>query len=126
MAGRQSEDATQIAIVNYLRQVLPADAIVFHPANGGLRSKVQAARFKAMGVVAGIPDLLVLVSPGRAIFFEVKRPAGVNQRKGSESLSQIAMRWKLHGLGFDCATVHSIDDVRNALRALNVSTREAA
>lgn len=124
--ARQSEDNTQIAIVKYLREVLPADALVAHVPNGGKRSIAQAARFKAMGVVAGIPDLIVLVPVGRAIFFEVKRPAGVNQRKGSESVSQLAMRFKLNGLGFDCATVYGIDDVRNALRALNVRTREAA
>lgn len=126
MAGRQTEDQTQIAIVKFLRQVLPADAIVCHVPNGGKRSKVQAALFKAMGVVAGIPDLIVLVPFGRAIFFEVKRPAGPSQRKGSESPSQLAMRFRLQGMGFGCATVYGIDDVRNALKALNVRTREEA
>lgn len=126
MAGRQTEDQTQIAIVKYLRGVLPAQSVVFHVPNGGKRSKSQAALFKALGVVAGIPDLVVLVPPGRALFMEVKRPAGVSQRKGSESVSQLAMRFRLNAIGFDCCTVYSIDDARNALKALGIETREAA
>ena len=49
--------------------------LLFHVPNGGLRSKVEAARMKGMGVVKGIPDFCFLFS-GRAWFFEIKDAKG--------------------------------------------------
>lgn len=39
----------------------PELSLLFHVPNGGKRSKVEAARFKAMGVQAGVPDLFLPV-----------------------------------------------------------------
>lgn len=32
----------------------------FHPANGELRNKVTASKLKAMGVKAGVPDIIII------------------------------------------------------------------
>lgn len=47
---------------------------LFHVANGGSRNKIEAAKLKAMGVVPGVCDLLLLIPRGRygAAFFELK------------------------------------------------------
>lgn len=66
--------------------------LLFHIPNGGKRGKSEAARFKAMGVKAGVPDLLLPVSRGgfHGLFIELKAPNGVksaNQDKWLKALS---------------------------------------
>lgn len=120
MTRRSRELPVHTAVLGYLRTVLP-DAIVFHPANQGHgRSARQGGVLKAMGVVSGIPDLGVMLPGGRAIWFEVKAP------KGRRSDTQFALHLRMESLGHHCATVSSIEEVRNTLRALGIPTREAA
>lgn len=73
---RMSEAQIQEAVVDHLEAYHAHGVFWFHPANGGLRGKVEAARFKAQGVVAGVPDL-VIVKDGRALFLELKTEAGL-------------------------------------------------
>jgi hypothetical protein len=47
----------------------------FHPANGGYRKPVEAARLKGMGVVAGVPDVFI-VHNGRCYALELKAEGG--------------------------------------------------
>jgi hypothetical protein len=47
----------------------------FHPANGGWRSPVEGAILKAMGVRAGVPDI-VAVKGGQCYALELKAPDG--------------------------------------------------
>lgn len=66
--------------------------LLFHIPNGGKRGKSEAARFKAMGVKAGVPDLFLPVPRGgfHGLFIELKAPNGVksgNQDKWLKSLS---------------------------------------
>lgn len=45
---------------------------VHHSPNGGRRSRSEGGRFKAQGVRAGFPDLLILKRGGSAFFIELK------------------------------------------------------
>lgn len=56
----------------------PELGLLFHIPNGGSRSKSEAGRFKAEGVKAGVPDLLLPVARGdkHGLFIELKRQAG--------------------------------------------------
>ena len=54
------EERVQRELVAYLRANLPKPWLVFHVPNGGGRSKAEAGILKAMGVLAGVPDLLVI------------------------------------------------------------------
>ena len=56
----------------------PELSLLFHIPNGGARSKSEAARFKAEGVKAGVPDLFLPVPRGEwhGLFIELKRQAG--------------------------------------------------
>ena len=56
----------------------PELKLCFHIANGGSRGKAEAARFKAEGVKAGVPDLFLPVSRGpyHGLFIEMKRRSG--------------------------------------------------
>lgn len=66
----RAEEKLQRQLVAYLRAALPAPWIVFHPANGGGRSKAEAGILKAMGVLAGVPDLFVIGPSGKFTTFD--------------------------------------------------------
>jgi len=70
----RSEHLEQVQLVARIRQFYP-DVVVFAIPNGGLRSKTEAARLKAEGVLAGVPDLFVAESQRgfQGLFVEVKR-----------------------------------------------------
>src|SRR5277367_4400886 len=72
---RNAEARAQAAIVEWIRTVAP-DLICFHPANGGYRSKAEAARMKWIGVLAGIHDLVLLGRDGSTWLIEVKAADG--------------------------------------------------
>jgi len=56
----------------------PELRLLFHAANGGRRNKAEAARLKAQGVKAGVPDILLDVARGgyHGLRIELKRDDG--------------------------------------------------
>lgn len=57
--------------------------LFWHTPNGGLRNKFEAARFKAMGVVSGVPDIILTggITPICYLEFkDLKGKQGVNQK----------------------------------------------
>lgn len=115
--SRNSEAKIQAGIVAYIRAVAP-DVLVFHPANGGLRTKAEAALLKWVGVVAGIPDLVIIAKGGKAMMLEVKTA------KTKLSESQVTMFDLLDELEVPHRIVRSIDDAREALADFGVESRE--
>src|SRR5258708_7547193 len=112
-----SEDQIQAAIVEWIRTVA-LGVLVFAVPNGGLRTKAEAARLKWTGVLAGVPDLIVLAPVGRVFALEVKTEVGrlsENQREIFDCLV---------ALGVQRAIVRSIDDVRRAFSAWGLEPRE--
>lgn len=75
MPFEEPEDSIQRSIVIAARYVLRPGVIMFHVPNGGKRSKAEAGRFKALGVLAGVADLQFLAE-GRPYFIEVKTESG--------------------------------------------------
>lgn len=120
---RGPEDAIQVAIVDYLRAVLPHGWIVKATANKP-RSVAMGALEKRMGTVAGWPDLEVVGRGGAmdrpmVCYFEVKAP------KGHLSPVQREIHDKLMDAGFPVAVVRSIDDVRRHARLWGLPIRDA-
>jgi hypothetical protein len=65
-----SEEQEQVAVVNWLR----ANGVTcFHIPNGMKTNPITAARFKRMGVMAGIPDLCIVLDCGRVMWIEMKK-----------------------------------------------------
>lgn len=74
-AKREEQNRLHIPAVRLLRQILRPETVVVHIPNGGWRSRVEAAILKAMGVIAGIPDILI-IHEGHAFFLEFKAEEG--------------------------------------------------
>ena len=74
---KRPEQEMQKACASYLygRQAYVKDMIFCHVPNGGGRSKAEAGIFKAMGVQAGAPDLIVWMRD-RTIQVELKAKGG--------------------------------------------------
>lgn len=74
---KRGEDTEQIAVIewaNWNRSHHPELELLFHVPNGGKRNATEAARFKAMGVKAGVPDLCLPVPRGgyAGLYIEMK------------------------------------------------------
>lgn len=63
-----TEAVEQVTIIRRIREVTP---LVFHPRNEGARFKQVAAKHKAEGATAGVPDIVVPGCP--AFLCELKR-----------------------------------------------------
>lgn len=81
MAQVPKEEEEQIALFNWAQlksATVPELALMYHIPNGGSRGKVEAARFKAAGVKAGVPDICLPVARGgkHGLYIELKRLKG--------------------------------------------------
>jgi len=72
------EQATLFSWAKMQERKYPELALLFHIPNGGSRGKTEAARFKAEGVKAGVPDLFLPAARGNwhGLFIEMKRLKG--------------------------------------------------
>lgn len=111
-----TEAAIQTAIVTHFRRHYAGH--ICHVANGGRRGKLEAVRFKRMGVQSGVPDLLIW-SPKGHFLVEVKAA------KGAVSPAQKAFIADLQDLGFDVAIVRSADEAARAFAAWGLPRKEA-
>ena len=76
-----TEDIEQTQLftwAQYASGKYPELALMYHIPNGGKRSKAEAARFKAQGVKAGVPDVCLPVARGKyhGLYIELKRVKG--------------------------------------------------
>jgi hypothetical protein len=115
-ARRHGEADLQRSVNQFMRWMLPADAIHFAIPNGLMRSKKAAARAIGEGVRAGIPDLCV-IHAGRPIFLELKTP------KGALSAVQRQMHEKLTYAGAPVFVCRSLPEVEARLRECGVPLR---
>jgi VRR-NUC domain len=72
---QRPEAAIQRAVFQHLRARAAPNVFAFHPANGGYRKPVEAAIMKGLGVVAGVPDVIV-IHAGRCYALELKAEGG--------------------------------------------------
>lgn len=75
------ESAEQAAVFQwaaYRTGVYPELDLLYHVPNGGSRNPIEAARLKAQGVKAGVPDLVLPVARGKhhGLYIELKRQKG--------------------------------------------------
>lgn len=83
---RTPETAIQCTVIQHLQVRGVPGLLYWHTPNGGYRSKTEAAMFKAMGVKAGVSDIL-LFHDHRLYCLEIKAQGG---RASEEQLAFIA------------------------------------
>lgn len=108
-----SEDQLQISVIDYLRLSLPKSAIVFHCPNGGQRNAREGAKFKRMGVLAGIPDVCILYN-GQAYFIELKTQRGIL------SPTQKELHQRFRESGFWIEICRNLSDVEHTLELWDI------
>lgn len=120
------EERLHRAVVAYLRASLPKPWLVFHVPNGGGRSKAEAGVFKALGVLAGMPDLIVLGPASRVVAIELKAPPKpLKSGKPSKAKPRVSdvQRDVIEALGqcgIPTLIVTNLDEAERALRELGV------
>ena len=112
------EDDIQCAIIEWAdrqKHSVPALELLFHTPNGGSRNVIEAAKFKRMGVRAGVPDLMLPVPrQGYAgLCIDLKRP-GEKLRETQETWRDnlVSVGWK-HAVHSDPAA--AIAEIRRYL-----------
>lgn len=146
---KRPEEALHRAMVAHLRARLPKPWIVFHVPNGAGRSKAEAGILKAMGVLAGMPDLFVMgpppqdieLSPGvvlttnrkaSLVAIELKAPprrlrsGRLSNAKPRLSPAQRSLQADLGACGVPVLVVDDLDKGMAALIALGVPVRGRA
>jgi hypothetical protein len=73
-AEKGGEDKLQIDVVTYVRKMKAPGVVFWHTPNGGKRGPRSAVKFKAMGVLAGVVDLIFSKPDGQFVFLELKHP----------------------------------------------------
>lgn len=106
----------QAALVAVLRKhwsdIPTADRpIVFHVPNGGSRNALEATNLKVQGVLAGVPDLCLVLPRARVLWIEMKEPGG-----GFTSKWQKALHKDFAALGHTTITAFSVHDALAQLR----------
>lgn len=106
------EDVVHKSILTYLKLVLK-DCIIFHPANGGSRKggKIEGARLKAMGVVPGVADIVIVTKGGKCYFIEVKTKSKTSRL----SDSQVTFSNTCYDLNVPYGVARDIDEAKHLL-----------
>jgi hypothetical protein len=113
------EQQIQRSVVQHLRARGVPGLVFIHPANGGRRSPVEGAVFKALGVRAGASDLL-LWHAGNAYALELKVEGG----RASEAQLQFLADMDKAG-AFTCLA-EGLDQAVGALERWNLLRGRAA
>ena len=81
---KMSEDRIQQECYLWFHNNYPQfRGLLFHPANGGSRNAREGAKFKSMGVVPGVADLLFIFK-GTLFAIELKTETGTQSDKQKE------------------------------------------
>jgi hypothetical protein len=103
-----TEDQEQAKFVSWFRATYPG-LLIFSIPNGGKRSIAEAVKFKATGVVRGIPDIMI---PEWRLFIEMKRFKG-----GVLSKEQKDVIEYLKTVGYTCNVCNGFESAKQVALA---------
>ena len=111
------EEMLQKAVAQFLDLALLPGAVYFHvPNQRGTRKRWENALLKALGVKAGIPDIVVVYA-ARAFFIELKAPGRL------ASKIQKDMHAQLGDAGCPVAVCKTLPEVEGVLAAWEIPMR---
>lgn len=108
------EDTEQTLVIRWAELQLckyPDLEMLFHIPNGGKRNVREAARFKQMGVKAGVPDLFLAAPRGtfHGLFIEMKSPKGTVRENQKKWLKRLTKQ------GYDTAVCYGFEEARDKI-----------
>jgi hypothetical protein len=109
-----TEHAEQVATVTWFRYQYPKYAkCLWAIPNGGARHIGTAVKLKAEGVVAGVPDLFLMIPKNgwHGMFIEMKIKGGKLQENQKEFMGLAIL------LGYQSVVCYGFDDAKNAITA---------
>jgi hypothetical protein len=113
---RPTEVQIQRAVIELLAWCARPGVFAFHVPLGGYRTPTEAAIFKAIGTVAGVPDLIILFE-SHCYALELKAEGG--------RLTEIqrVTHGRMREAGAIVATAHGVDEAIAQLRAWGLLQR---
>jgi len=109
-----TEHNIQASCIKWFRWQHP-NCLIFAVPNERKQSIIKGVRMKAIGLTAGVPDLVILIK-GRMFFVEMKAPKG----KLSENQKEIHKR--LTELEYCVYTCYSLDEFIKVVNSFNKKT----
>lgn len=108
---RNDEHRLQVECVRWFRLAHPR-LLLYAVPNGGQRNAIVAAKLKAEGVLAGVPDLFLAVPSGTAhgLYIEMK-----NGKKGVVSENQRTVMAALEAQGYATAVCRTFDEFQDTV-----------
>lgn len=117
---KYNEAKFQKALVEFIRNNAIPGVLPFHVNNNG-RNAIQGARLKALGVVAGIADIVLLAPEGKVFLLELKA------KKGRLSDSQKEIKEFCNDWNIPWAEAHDFQEAIHWLKEWGlISARVAA
>ncbi len=117
-APRLNESQIQRAVVQHLQWRSVSAMFWFAVPNGGYRTNAEAAIFSGQGVIAGVPDLIV-IARGLPFGLELKTEHGVLTAVQRETQA------RMRQAGAIVATTYGLDDTLRQLEAWGVLRPDA-
>nr|DAM20940.1 MAG TPA: Nuclease [Caudoviricetes sp.] len=113
---KRGEDTEQMGVIdwaNWNTGRFPELKMLFHVPNGGKRNAAEAARFKAMGVKAGVPDLCLPCPRGgyAGLYIEMKYGKNKTTENQNEWISNLQKE------GYKVAICYGGEDATHLLEA---------
>jgi len=112
------EDDEQLMLARWLNA---AEVLWFHVPNGGKRNKREAGKLRAMGVRAGVPDVMILTPPPNldpnppGVAIELKRSNKALSKVSHEQKKMIA---KMREEGWIVEVAYGAEEAKDILRLL--------
>lgn len=105
----RSEATEQMAVIQWCeinKFIHPELQLIFHVPNGGKRNASEGAKFKKLGVKAGVPDLFLPIAKDgyHGLFIEMK------YGKGTTSKEQKTWLKELDNQGYLCRVCNGAEE----------------
>jgi hypothetical protein len=113
MRRAQPEQQIQRCVFQHLRTRAAPGVFFWHPFSGGFRRPKEAAIYKGLGAIAGLPDVMIL-HQGKLYCVELKAEGG------RLSLAQEQVLVKLREAGALATHAHGIDQALRILEGWNL------
>lgn len=106
------ENKLQNSIVLYFNALYPDKRFALFCVNNNSIGGLKGAHMKALGVVAGVSDLILLGPDAKTYFIELKTD------KGTQSPAQRWFQQNVVNLGYDYRVIRSLEEFKELVRSV--------